>query len=163
MRLLSLLIALSLATPVAASAQILPVPKNDAMTERSRYVASVLQAASGTLTKWTEAVSHGDTSALPDLYTEDAKYYGPEGKQATGPSEITAEVAQELMGNTLTTSFGDFETSGNMAALLGRFTLNPPEGTGARNGVYVIIFMHHSGAWRIRSQMFTLLPPESKG
>ncbi len=129
------LVALSLASPIAASAQ----TGGDVRAEVTKMDKA-----------WEKAYNAGDAAALSALYTKDAKVMAPGAEPVSGTSAIRAAFAEDMKHgakNELTvedvTGFGDYALSN------GKWVATSAEGKHLDHGQYMTLYKKTDGGWKI--------------
>jgi len=109
---------------------------------------------STTLATLRAAWTSGDASAIEALLRDDALLQLPDGAPSMG-GVAAADLAVALPSyRNLHTVELDFQRSGTMAFVVGRYYAERRSG-GARTGLYIAIFKNSGGGWLIRALMFT--------
>jgi uncharacterized protein (TIGR02246 family) len=136
-----------------------PVPVMD--------VYMVREAIEAVNARFMEAVRLGDTAAIAELYTEDARLLPPESEMIQGREGIEAYWSggiQMGLKDVVLTSLDVFEM-GRMACEIGKYGLTiQPEGQEAveDSGKYVVIWKQESdGTWKLYVDIWNTNMPAS--
>jgi len=113
---------------------------------------------------WRERWVEDNPQALAELYSPDAMLYLPD-RSPIFTSGMIAEAFAELLPETGEIQAGmlDFDASGKIAYIFGKFTLDFRDANGVRHqitGDHITVAKREGRDWKIRSQMFRKDPPQ---
>jgi len=113
-----------------------------------------------------DALAKGDSVAVANFYTEDAKFMGPNGPSVAGRTNIQSVIGGFIKGGvtklvlTATEVWGDENFIGEEGVM----TLSTTDGKPVDKGKYIVLWKKEGGQWKLHRDMFNSdLPlPEGK-
>lgn len=151
-----------------AHAQIVPgAPTTDWEREGHEYRAEILKAYNELIDDWRAAWERGDAKATTDFYSERGLLIVGDSASLEGRTAIKRYL-EDVAPRTLEIRIGlrDFVTSERLAYARGTFylELRVPAGMNKHvlTGTAVTVLVREGRRWRIRSQIFSLEPPEQQ-
>ncbi len=146
-------VALALALPGVAPAQVHRSRQPTVTTMRESYLEEVAKLTGETVERFKRAFSTDDTDGFLKEFTPGGHYSPPTGESLYGPDAIKVVLATRLAqfgGLSLTRT--DWTASGNLAYLFGRYYYGPTHvGGEAEQGSYVMVLLQEGRDWKVRS------------
>jgi uncharacterized protein (TIGR02246 family) len=101
-----------------------------------------------------DAFGRKDAAAIASLYMVEGQLLPPGHEVVAGRTAI-ADYWQEAMKiGTRKLETIELEIYGDMAHEVGRYTVERPDGSEADAGMYIVIWRHEGGAWRMHRDIW---------
>lgn len=103
-----------------------------------------------------EALGKGDSVGVANLYTEDAKFMGPNGPAVVGRANIQSVISGFIKGGVTKLELTATEVWGdeNFIGEEGVMTLSTTDGKPVDKGKYIVLWKKESGQWKLHRDMF---------
>lgn len=99
---------------------------------------------------FTQNLKDGNSQAIAEHYTEDAKFYAPTGETATGREEIKQVMDGFIQdGVYVDLEIQELEVFGNMAYEYGVATVRSTQGEELGQNQYVVLWKKDQGNWKM--------------